>query len=125
MRVAHNVNEDSLKNNTNMLKMLHNCFATFEILISIKSKGKIYQVFQMLSIPKEDSEEAIGLNETFKKIISVAQQVISINDKIYDNFTKIIIEQQPAPGTAAVPPAANRPPHLAPPNPRDQLPRAR
>lgn len=93
LRVAHNVNEDSLKNNTNMLKMLHNCFATFEILISIKTKdkGKTYQAFQMLAIPKEETEDAIGLNETFKKIISVAQQVISINDKIYENFTKIII----------------------------------
>lgn len=124
LRVAHNVNEDSLKNNTNMLKMLHNCFATFEILISIKTKdkGKTYQAFQMLAIPKEETEDAIGLNETFKKIISVAQQVISINDKIYENFTKIIIEQQPAPNVA-MQAAGARVNNI--PNAGSQLPRAR
>jgi hypothetical protein len=86
--VAHLVNEETLKNNTSMLKMLHNCFATFEILISLRSKGdkhgvKCFQAFQMLNIPKEEGEDGIGLNDTFKKIISVAQQVISLNDKIY------------------------------------------
>jgi len=56
----------------------------------------------MLTIPKEEGEDGIGLNDTFKKIISVAQQVIAINDKIYENFTKIIIEQQPIPPATTV-----------------------
>lgn len=32
--------------------MLHNCFATLELLISLKHGGKIYQAFQMLTIPE-------------------------------------------------------------------------
>jgi hypothetical protein len=79
----------------------------------------------MLNIPKEDGDDGIGLNDTFKKIISVAQQVIAINDKIYENFTKIIIEQQPLPPATTVlqqgvvrpnPPSSN-PPANGPNNP--------
>lgn len=51
----------------------------------------------------------ITFNETFKKIITVAQQVISINDKIYENYTKIIIEQPPQ-NSQIVPGAPRQPP---------------
>lgn len=93
LRIAHNINEESMKNNPSLLKMLHNCFATLDLLISLKHQDKIYQAFQMLVISDENGggEESIAFNETFKKIITVAQQVISINDKLYENFTKIII----------------------------------
>lgn len=38
----------------------------------------------MLSITDDNgTDETIAFNDTFKKIITVAQQVISINDKIY------------------------------------------
>ena len=79
----------------------------------------------MLSIPDE-GEEQISFNETFKKIIQVGQQIIVINDKIYDNFTKIIVEQQPQqqqqpPNQSA---SQGRPPNPPPPSqpnrPRDQ-----
>ena len=43
----------------------------------------MYQAFQMLSIPRDDSDDAVGFNETFKKITTVAMQVININDKNY------------------------------------------
>jgi len=36
LRIAHNINEESLKSNPSLLKMLHNCFATLELLISLK-----------------------------------------------------------------------------------------
>ncbi len=113
LRTAHNVNDETVKNNSSILKLLHNCFATYEMMISIRWEGKLYQAFQMLAIPREDSDEAVGFNETFKKIISVAIQVISINDKNYDNFTKIIIEQSAA--TTTVPPSMPRNPAPAPP----------
>jgi hypothetical protein len=61
------------------------------MMIAIRWRGKVYQAFQMLAIPREDSDEAVGFNDTFKKIITVAVQVININDKNYENFTKIII----------------------------------
>ena len=79
----------------------------------------------MLTIPDE-GEELISFNETFKKIIQVGQQIIVINDKIYDNFTKIIVEQQPQqqqqqPSQSA---SQGRPPNPPPPSqpnrPRDQ-----
>lgn len=123
LRTAHNVNEEALKNNASILKMLHNCFATYEMMISLRWKArdykdskekKVFQAFQMLSIPKEDSDDAVGFNETFKKIITVAIQVININDKNYQNFTKIIIEQNSGPNPAANVPA--RPPQQAQPN---------
>lgn len=53
LRIAHNVNEESLKNNPNILKLLHNCFATYEIMITLKWKDKQFQAFQMLNIPKD------------------------------------------------------------------------
>ncbi len=83
-------------------------------MISIRWDGKLYQAFQMLAIPREDSDEAVGFNDTFKKIISVAIQVISINDKNYDNFTKIIIEQSAV--TTTVPPNMPRNPAPQPAN---------
>jgi hypothetical protein len=114
LRTAHNVNDETVKNNSSILKLLHNCFATYEMMISIRWDGKLYQAFQMLAIPREDSDEAVGFNDTFKKIISVAIQVISINDKNYDNFTKIIIEQSAV--TTTVPPNMPRNPAPQPAN---------
>ena len=70
----------------------------------------------MLAIA-EEGDESISFNETFKKIITVAQQVISINDKIYDNFTKIIVEQQPQQANQVPPPG--RQPNAPPPPARD------
>lgn len=53
------------------------------MMIAIRWRGKVYQAFQMLAIPREDSDDAVGFNDTFKKIITVAVQVININDKNY------------------------------------------
>ena len=61
LRIAHNINEESLKSNPSLLKMLHNCFATLELLISLKHNGKVYQAFQMLQI-SEDGDESISFN---------------------------------------------------------------
>lgn len=36
IKIAHNINKESVRNNSRVLKMLHNCFATFEILIAIR-----------------------------------------------------------------------------------------
>ena len=123
LRVAHNINEESLKSSSNQLKMLHNCFATFELLISLKANGKTYQAFQMLTVPKEDNDESVSFNDTFKKIITVAQQTITINEKIYENFTKIIIEQPPAANAPAPAPNAGgvAPRPGAPPQPQAAL----
>lgn len=52
-------------------------------MITLKWKDKQYQAFQMLNIPKEESDEAIGFNEMFKKIITVGMQIINFNYKNY------------------------------------------
>jgi len=62
----------------------------------------------MLQISEDGDESTITFNETFKKIITVAQQVISINEKIYENYTKIIIEQ-PQQNSQVVPGAPRQP----------------
>lgn len=72
LRIAHNVTEESLRNNYALLRMLHNCFATFELLISLKHKDKVYQAFQILTVPEDNAEDSMAFNETFKKIVSVA-----------------------------------------------------
>ncbi len=68
------------------------------MLISIKNKDKIYQSFQIVTSCKgKDDHDFIDDNvvfqQTFGTIIGIALEIISINEKIYENFTKIIIEQ--------------------------------
>lgn len=56
VRISHNVNEESLKNNNRMLKMLSNTFLTFKLLISLKYKDKTYHAFTILSKNNDNSE---------------------------------------------------------------------
>lgn len=76
----------------------------------------------MLTIADENGDEAIAFNETFKKIITIAQEVIKINDKIYDNFTKIIVEQPVAIQANNAASSAPRPPNAPPPGANNREP---
>ncbi len=74
-----------------------NTFATFELLISIKHGSEYFQAFQILTRIKDNEEFAednVAFNENFRKIIGIAQELITMNSTIYEGFTKIILEQQ-------------------------------
>jgi hypothetical protein len=48
VKITFNVNEENLKNSTRMIKMLANTFLTYEVLINIKYKDKVYHAFSIL-----------------------------------------------------------------------------
>lgn len=48
-RILNNVNEKSVKDNDNNIKLMTNAFRTLEWLISMKHKGKSYQAFMLVT----------------------------------------------------------------------------
>ena len=99
VRISHNVSEESLKNNSRMLKMLSNTFLTFKLLMSLRHKDKTYHAFTVLSKNSENSssefsEENCVFEKYFDNILTVGKTIVEINTKLFGNFTRIIVEPQ-------------------------------
>ena len=114
-KISYNIDEETLKNNQRVLKMVSNAFLTYELLISLRHKGKTYHAFSILAKPDnaEFSESTAVFDKFFDNILKATKGIIDINNNIYGNYTKIIIEQNPVP-----------PPGLSSQQPPSNLPRA-
>ena len=78
-----------------MQKMLANSFLTYKILLEIKYKDKNYHMISILTKngPNVDfNDNTAVFDKTFESILKIAETVISVNNNLEGNFSKIIIE---------------------------------
>ncbi len=56
-RILQNVNEKSMKDNDNKIKLVTNAFRTIEWLISIQHKDNVYQAFQIITKRNDNKKD--------------------------------------------------------------------
>ena len=94
VKICYKVDEENLKNNPRMQKMLANSFLTYKILLEIKYKEKNYHMITILTKngPNVDfSDSTAVFDKTFENILKIAENVINVNNNLEGNFSKIII----------------------------------